>query len=160
MPDFELIESILGIAETGQFDRATDVMARNIDGCVGLHRTFTTAGGARRQLAYSLTPEVVGERLKTDFRTPRDDIIWSWAARWDDRADLAQGRNHGLPRCKSAGSLHGLMRPAPKRFSGRPGRMPRGAVGFQRRKVNARDIAPVLPGWPRSTGHGKHGLEV
>lgn len=73
MSDFELLESILSIAETGRFDRATDVMARNIDGCNGLHCSFISANGARRQMAYSLTPEEVGERLKTDFQTPEDN---------------------------------------------------------------------------------------
>lgn len=81
MSDFDLIESILGIAETGRFDRATDVMAHNIAGCVGLHCSFTSASGARRQMAYSMTPEVVGERLKTDFLTPQDNPMIAGAHR-------------------------------------------------------------------------------
>lgn len=70
MRDLDLVEALLNIAETGQLDQATDTMARSIDGCVGLHCTFMSSGGARNQLTYALTPEVVGERLKTDFRSP------------------------------------------------------------------------------------------
>ena len=73
MSDLHLVEALLSIAETGQLDQATDTMARSIDGCVGLHCTFMPSNGARKQLTYALTPEVVGERLKTDFQTPENN---------------------------------------------------------------------------------------
>ncbi len=73
MRDLDLVEALLNIAETGQLNQATETMARSIDGCVGLHCTFMSASGAREQMTYALTPEVVGERLKTDFQTADDN---------------------------------------------------------------------------------------
>jgi len=81
MIDFKLIEAILEVVETGRFDRVTDVMAAGIDGCNGLHCTFTSARGARRQVAYAMTPSVVGERLKTEFQTPQDNPMVAGAHR-------------------------------------------------------------------------------
>lgn len=81
MRDLELVETLLGIAENGQLDQATESMAHNIDGCVGLHCTFMTSSGAREQMTYALTPEVVGERLKTDFQSPEDNPMIASAHR-------------------------------------------------------------------------------
>lgn len=81
MRDLDIVEALLDIAETGQMDQATETMARSIDGCVGLHCTFMTAGGARKQMTYALTPEVVGERLKTDFQTPEENPMLAGAHR-------------------------------------------------------------------------------
>lgn len=71
--NLDLVEAILGIAETGEIGAATEAMAAGIDGCVGLHCTFLTQQGARKQIAYARTPKAVGERLKTDFQTAEDN---------------------------------------------------------------------------------------
>ena len=70
-----LVEALLSLAETGETQLATAAMADAIEGCAGLHCTFTTMSGVRRQASYALTPSVVGERLKVDFQTPETNPI-------------------------------------------------------------------------------------